>query len=156
HELFEHQADAHPDRTALICADQRLTYGELEKRANQLAGFLRGRGIKRGDCVGLWLPRSLDAYVALVAVLKAGAVYVPLDPDFPAARVSFILSDCHARALLIRESLVQPAGVDARSPVDSGHRSADRNVRAPMPGVGDTAGLESCATGSQPLLFKED
>ena len=77
-----------------------MTYGELERRANQLAGFLRNRGVKRGDCVGLWLPRSLDAYIALLGILKAGAAYVPLDPDYPAARVSFILSDCQARALL--------------------------------------------------------
>jgi len=100
HELFERQADAHPDRTALVCAGQELAYGELERRANQLARFLKGRGVQRGDCVGLWFPRSLEAYVAMLAILKAGAAYVPLDPEYPAARVSFILSDCHARVLL--------------------------------------------------------
>ena len=100
HELFERQADTRPDGIALVCAGQSLTYREVECRANQLAHLLRSRGVRRGDCVGLWLPRSLDAYVTLLAILKAGAAYVPLDPDYPPERVSFILSDCQARALV--------------------------------------------------------
>ena len=95
--MFEQQAEARPDSIALVCGDQRMTYGELERRANQLARFLRSRGVRRGDCVGLWLERSLDAYVALLGILKAGAAYVPLDPDYPAERAGFILSDCQAR-----------------------------------------------------------
>ena len=86
-----------------------MTYGELERRANQLARFLRSRGVRRGDCVGLWVERSMDAYVALLGILKAGAAYVPLDPDYPVERVRFILSDCQARALVTR-----PAGSPVR------------------------------------------
>ena len=100
HELFEQQADACTDKIALACGDERLTYGELERRANQLARFLRSRGVRRGDYVGLWLPRSMDAHIALLAILKAGAAYVPLDPEYPAERVGFILSDCQASALV--------------------------------------------------------
>jgi non-ribosomal peptide synthetase-like protein len=100
HELFEHQADLRPDGVALVCADQRMTYGELERRANQLARFLRSRGVRRGDRVGLWLERSLDVYVALLGILKAGAAYVPLDPEYPPERAGYILSDCEARALV--------------------------------------------------------
>ena len=100
HELFEQQASARPGSLALVCAGQEITYGELDRRANQLARFLRGRGVGRGDCVGLWLPRSIEAIVSLLAVLKAGAAYVPLDPEFPPERVGFILSDCRARALV--------------------------------------------------------
>jgi non-ribosomal peptide synthetase-like protein len=100
HELFEHQANIRPDSVALVCADQRMTYGELERRANQLARFLRSRGVRRGDRVGLWLERSLDVYVALLGILKAGAAYVPLDPDYPPERAGYILSDCEARALV--------------------------------------------------------
>ena len=88
HELFEQQADARPDSIALVCAGQCLTYQELERRANQLARFLRTRGVRRGDCVGLWLPRSLDTCIALLGILKAGAAYVPLDPDYPPAAVN--------------------------------------------------------------------
>ena len=110
HELFARQAEARPDSIALVCAGQRLTYGELERRANQLARFLRSRGVRRGACVGLWLPRSLDAYVALLGILKAGAAYVPLDPECPPARAGFILSDCQARALVTTSQMGAQVG----------------------------------------------
>ena len=87
-----------------------MTYGELERRANQLARFLRNRGVRRGDCIGLGLPRSLDAYVALLGILKAGAAYVPLDPDYPAERAGFILSDCHACVLVTTSELAAKVG----------------------------------------------
>src|SRR6266446_4637130 len=105
HQLFERQAEAHPNHIALVCVGEQLTYGELERRANQFARLLRRRGIGRGECVGLWLPRSLDAYWAVLGILKAGAAYVPLDPDYPAERVRFILSDCQARALVTTSTL---------------------------------------------------
>ena len=110
HELFEQQAESCPDNTALICEDQHMSYGELERRSNQLARFLRSRGVRRGDYVGLWLPRSLDAHVALLAILKAGAAYVPLDPEYPAERVGFILADCQASALISNSKLAMQAG----------------------------------------------
>ena len=91
-----------------------MTYGELERRANQLARFLRSRGVRRGDCVGLWLPRSIDVYVALLGILKAGAAYVPLDPEYPAERVGFILSDCQARALVTTSELAVQVGQASR------------------------------------------
>jgi len=100
HELFERQADARPDATALLCAGARMTYGELERRSNQLARLLRQRGVGRGDYVGLWLPRSMDVLVALLGIMKAGAAYVPLDPEYPAERVAFVLADCKARAVV--------------------------------------------------------
>ena len=110
HELFEHQAELRPDGIAVVCADQRMTYGELERLANQLARFLRSLGVQRGDCVGLWLERSLEAYIALLGILKAGAAYVPLDPDYPAERAGFILSDCHARVLVTTSGFASRAG----------------------------------------------
>jgi non-ribosomal peptide synthetase-like protein len=100
HELFEQKADAHPGNVALICAGGRMTYAELERRANQLARHLRSRGVKRGDCVAMLLPRSLEVCVALLGILKSGAAYVPLDPGIPADRVGFVLADCQARALV--------------------------------------------------------
>lgn len=98
------------EETALICADEQMTYEALDQKANQLARFLRGRGIGRGDCVGLLLPRSSGVCIALLAILKAGAAYVPLDPEYPAERVQFILSDCNARALLTSQSLASKSG----------------------------------------------
>ncbi len=87
-----------------------MSYGELERQSNQLARFLRSRGVRRGDCVGLWLPRSIDALRALLGILKAGAAYVPLDPEYPAERVDFILSDCQARALVTTSDLAIKVG----------------------------------------------
>jgi non-ribosomal peptide synthetase-like protein len=112
--LFEQQAEASADKLALVCGEKQMTYGELERRANQLARFLRSRGVRRGDCVGLWLPRSIDVYVALLGILKAGAAYVPLDPEYPAERVGFILSDCQARALVTTSELAVQVGQASR------------------------------------------
>src|SRR5262245_51617572 len=87
HEIFEAQADARPSKTAVECGDARLSYDELEARANRLAHHLRRLGVGRGVCVAVLLERSLSVYVALFAVLKAGAAYVPLDPDLPEERI---------------------------------------------------------------------
>lgn len=107
HELFEATADLFPGEIALMCGDERMTYGELEQKANQLARHLRRLGAGRGGCVAFLLPRSEDVYVALLAVLKAGAAYVPLDPDYPADRIGFILADCGARAVVTTAALAE-------------------------------------------------
>ena len=109
HELFEHQADSRSDAVALVFGNERMTYAELEKRANQLAYHLRSRGVKRGDCVALLLPRSMEVYIALLGILKAGAAYVPLDAGYPADRVGFVLADCQARALVTTKTLAARA-----------------------------------------------
>lgn len=100
HELFEQQAAIRPDQIAATCAGYELTYAELDRKSNQLARFLRARGVGRGGFVAMLLPRSLDVYVALLAIMKAGAAYVPLDPDYPEDRVSYILADCGVQVLL--------------------------------------------------------
>jgi amino acid adenylation domain-containing protein len=100
HELFEHQADARPARLAVICGGDSLTYGQLEQAANRLARRLRSLGVGPGSLVGLLLPRGVDVYVGLLAILKTGAAYVPIDPDYPTDRVAYILSDSQARALV--------------------------------------------------------
>jgi non-ribosomal peptide synthetase-like protein len=120
HELFEQQTDACPDKIALASGDEQLTYGELERRANQLARFLRSRGVRRGDYVGLWLPRSMDAHIALLAILKTGAAYVPLDPEYPAERVGFILSDCQASALVTTSELGHIVRLSSIPPLPKG------------------------------------
>src|ERR1041384_7824713 len=79
HEIFEAQADARPDAVAVVFGREETTYAELDQRANQLARHLSARGIHRGSLVAMLLPRSTDAYVALLGILKAGAAYVPLD-----------------------------------------------------------------------------
>src|SRR5216684_3189814 len=110
HQFFERQAILASGQTAVVCAGKQMTYGELEKQANQLARFLRGKQIGKGCAVALLLPRSADVYAAMLAVLKTGGAYVPLDPDYPADRISFILSDCGARALVTVSALAQKCG----------------------------------------------
>ncbi len=100
HELFEATVDAHGERIAAEMGDTRLSYRELEARANRIAHLLHERGVGRGTYVGLFLPRSLEVYAALLGILKTGAAYVPLDPEYPATRVSQILQDSGARILV--------------------------------------------------------
>jgi len=107
HEIFEAQADARPDAVAVVFDREETTYADLEQRANRLARYLRARGVRRGSLVALLLPRSADAYAALLGVLKAGAAYVPLDPQYPADRVAFILENCGAKALVTTADLAK-------------------------------------------------
>jgi amino acid adenylation domain-containing protein len=97
---LEHAADTHADRVAVVDGNRSLTYGELDGRANQVARLLLELGVTRGDRVGLYLDKSLESVVAVYGALKAGAVYVPLDPQAPAPRLSYIARDCDLRLLL--------------------------------------------------------
>ena len=99
-EFFEQQASARPTAIAVEHDGQRLTYAELEARANQLAHLLIHRGVGTGDAVGILLDRSAQTYVALLAVLKCGAAFVPIDPSFPTERVKFIAEDAGIALLL--------------------------------------------------------
>ncbi|WP_306279820.1 AMP-binding protein, partial [Streptomyces malaysiensis] len=89
-ELFEAQAGVSAESVAVVCGEESLSYGELNARANRLARLLVGRGVGVEDRVGLVLPRSVDLVVGVLAVLKAGAVYVPVDPGYPADRVAYV------------------------------------------------------------------
>ncbi len=105
HEFFEAQVDARPEAIAIIVEGRRITYAEIEQRANRLARYLYNHGVGRGSLVAILLSRSLDAYVAILGTLKAGAAYLPLDPEYPADRISYILSDSHAETLLTTATL---------------------------------------------------
>ncbi|HEX2569410.1 MAG TPA: amino acid adenylation domain-containing protein [Polyangia bacterium] len=100
HALFEAQAERAPEAVALVCGDASLTYGTLNRRADELARHLRALGVGPEVRVGLLLDRSLELVVSLLAVLKAGGAYVPLDPLYPAERIAFILDDARAPVLL--------------------------------------------------------
>ncbi|MFF4406864.1 Pls/PosA family non-ribosomal peptide synthetase [Streptomyces sp. NPDC001262] len=104
-EFFERTCDRTPEAVAVVCEGTRLTYAQLEARANRLARLLRQRGVREGGTVGILLDRSPQTYVALLAVLKAGAAYVPLDPAFPADRVAFIAADAAVQCLLTAPAL---------------------------------------------------
>lgn len=101
HRLFEIQVAKHPDAIAARHGDQALTYSELDRAANRLAHHIRARvGDSSGTLIAVHVERSLDLLVALLAVLKAGCAYLPLDPKFPAARLQLILEDAHVGGIL--------------------------------------------------------
>ncbi|MGC4094365.1 MAG: amino acid adenylation domain-containing protein [Polyangiaceae bacterium] len=103
HEPFELRADRQPDAVAVEMEGAKLTYRELELRANRLAHALRSRGAEPGVYIGVCLERGLDLVVALLGVAKSGAAYVPLDPQYPKERLSFMLSDAGAPVVVTEQ-----------------------------------------------------
>ncbi|WP_435602549.1 amino acid adenylation domain-containing protein [Streptomyces sp. bgisy130] len=99
-ELFEDQVRRTPDAPALGCGDEQLSYRELNARANRLARLLTERGVGPERIVAVLVPRSVDLVVSLLAVAKTGAAYLPMDTDYPADRVAFMLSDARPACLL--------------------------------------------------------
>ncbi|TCP59047.1 amino acid adenylation domain-containing protein [Tumebacillus sp. BK434] len=93
HALFEQQAERTPGQSAIVFADERVSYRELNERANRLARHLQKIGIGAGQLVGLAMERSVELYVAMIAILKAGGAYVPLDTSYPAERLTYMLAD---------------------------------------------------------------
>lgn len=127
-ELFEKQAAANPDATAVIFGNARLTYGQLNEQANRGARLLIGQGIGSEDIVAIAIGRTTGLPIALLATIKAGAAYLPLDPDLPASRLSSILDDAQPKCVL-----TDAAGFSTLSA--SGHRFA----------VYDIADFAACA-----------
>ncbi len=105
HQLFEQQVQRTPEAVALVFGEETLTYIELDRRANQLAHYLRRLGIGPNDLVGLYMERSIEMVIGMLGVLKAGGAYVPLDTSTPYERLSVILEDLQASAFLTREHL---------------------------------------------------
>jgi amino acid adenylation domain-containing protein/FkbM family methyltransferase len=105
HALFERQAARTPEAVALVYEDVRLTYGELNARANRLAHYLKARGIASDTFVGVCLERSLEMVVSLLGILKAGGAYLPLDPQLPPERLALMLADAAPRLVITVEAL---------------------------------------------------
>ncbi|MGI0485823.1 amino acid adenylation domain-containing protein [Pantanalinema rosaneae CENA516] len=105
HHLFELQVQKTPDAIAVIQGEQQITYRELNQRANQLAHYLQKIGIQPEALVGICVDRSITMMVGLLGILKAGGVYVPLDPGYPTDRLELILTDAQAAVLLTQQSL---------------------------------------------------
>jgi len=125
HRLLEAQVKHSPHRTAVVCHGDTLTYVGLESRANQVARMLRTMGVKRGQRVGLALERGPDMLIALLGILKSGAAYVPLDPAFPAERLSYMAEDANLTVLVARDS----ASTSASWPRDRSLLLADDAAR---------------------------
>ncbi|HEY9644320.1 MAG TPA: amino acid adenylation domain-containing protein, partial [Coleofasciculaceae cyanobacterium] len=138
HHLFESQAAQTPDAIAVVCADEQLTYRALDQRANQLAHYLQQLGVCPDRLVGICVDRSVDTVVAVLAVLKAGGAYLPLDPQYPRDRLSFMLTDAQVSLLITQQSLVNllPIG-DAKVICLETHREtlAQQSQAAPTANV---------------------
>ena len=105
-QLFEAHAAERPQSVALVCEGEQMSYGELNRRSNQLAHFLRELGVGPEVVVGLCMDRSVEMMVGLLGILKAGGAYLPLDPTYPQQRLSFMLSDAAPSILLTKDSLI--------------------------------------------------
>ncbi|HYO67456.1 MAG TPA: amino acid adenylation domain-containing protein, partial [Archangium sp.] len=132
HGLFEAQASRTPDAVAVVFEGSQLTYAQLERRANQLAHALNARGVRPGDRVALCLERSLEMAVAVLAVLEAGAAYVPLDPAYPAERLSFMLEDAGVSLVLTQSSLASSLPTGTRLQVMCVDTEAETLSRQPV------------------------
>ncbi|HVG20854.1 MAG TPA: amino acid adenylation domain-containing protein, partial [Blastocatellia bacterium] len=106
HELFEAQSERDPEATALVFEKERLSYGDLNRRANQLAHHLRSLGVGPEVLVGICVERSIDSIVGILGILKAGGAYLPLDPDYPPERLAFMIEDARTPVILTRQEFV--------------------------------------------------
>jgi amino acid adenylation domain-containing protein len=120
HQLFEQQVERTPDAVALVYQEEQLTYAELNTRANRLAHHLRSLGVGAESLVGILMERSLEMVISLLAVLKAGGAYLPLDPAYPAERLRFMIDDAGVRVLLTKAG--EPERVRAEEMVKVGER----------------------------------
>jgi amino acid adenylation domain-containing protein len=135
HHLFEERAAAHPEALALMYDDDKVSYAQLNRRANQLAHHLLSLGVKPDDRVAICAARGVDMVVGLLGIMKAGAGYVPLDPAYPAERLAFMLGDCAPAALLTQSALAGPLALDGVP-------------RVLLDGAADLALIDACDTAN--------
>src|SRR2546427_6962283 len=146
HELVEEQARIRPEALAAEGGGRRVTYGELDDRAEALAGQLRKRGVQSNSLVGVYLERSIEMLVAILGVWKAGGAYVPIDPEYPAERIRFMLEDTKAVVTLTRKHLARTLPASDR---------AILHVDAPQDSVQGRSGrrLERRPTSPEQLAY---
>ena len=118
HGLFEEQAERTPDQPAVVCAGVQLTYAELNATANRLARTLRDQGVVPETCVGIMADRSLELVVGILAILKSGGAYVPIDPQYPVERIRYMLKDSNIKLVLSQSHLVASMSEDVHTAFD--------------------------------------
>jgi len=111
-QLIEEQSLRCPNSVAVVFGDESISYAELDRRANRIASHLREEGVTSGKLVGVFLERSAEMVIALLAVWKAGGAYVPIDPSYPADRVNVILEDAKPKVLITQQTLIEEVPVE--------------------------------------------
>ncbi|WFU79137.1 amino acid adenylation domain-containing protein [Bradyrhizobium sp. CIAT3101] len=143
--LFERQAAQTPDSVALQLGRDRLTYRELDERSNQLARHLRKLDLQADDLVALCFERSFDLIISMLAVLKAGAGYIPIDPSYPVERIAMILDDACPSVILTWESLAERLGQRSSSSIICVDRDSQSIASLDPSVVNEIASSESLA-----------
>lgn len=134
-ELFDRQVDRTPEGVALIYRNLRHTYSDLRRRADRLAKYLVTRGVGPGVLVGVYLNRSDQMVIGLLAILRAGAAYVPLDPSYPAQRISYVVQDSGIEVVLTETRLLERLPVDSAQVLCIDHVEADQKLELTLPPV---------------------
>ncbi len=144
HELFEEQVKRTPHAIALIHEYKQLSYSELNQRANQLARELRKKGVERGSCVGIMMERSLEMIVGVFGILKSGGAFLPVDPEYPAARIRFLLEDSDTQLVLTHhpvfdrdKRIFENAPVEEIILIDDAREYPAETITATSPGQPD-------------------
>ncbi|MDO4802643.1 MAG: condensation domain-containing protein, partial [Prevotellaceae bacterium] len=146
HESIEYWAKQTPDAVAVIACNETLTYRELNNRANALAAILIEKGVVAGDRVCLLLPRRSWYLIAMFGVMKAGAAYIPCDPEYPSERIKLITEDSHARFVITTKDKMQPFGERALDVEELLNENENENEPTPQP-LPKGKGLKSLPSG---------
>jgi len=140
HDLFVEQAARTPRSTAVTCGQAQISYADLDSKSDRLAALLESEGVVANDFVAICMDRSIDMIVAILGVLKAGAAYVPLDPNYPSGRLQYMLEDCRPKVLLtqgnllecVTQSSITVIPIDGLKTIDShGHRIRASRTSSP-------------------------
>ena len=117
-QLFEEQVEKTPDNIAIVFEDKKITYKELNEKANCLAWYLREQGINRNDIISIMVNRSLELLVSIIGVLKSGACYIPIDPNYPSDRINYMLKNSDSKILLTDQSSYNNIDFDNKIIID--------------------------------------
>ena len=151
-QLLTESAKGRAEHPAVWARGRTLSYGELDQRSNQLAHFFRQRGLKKGDRIGIFFPKAVESLVAMFGALKAGVVYVPLDPNQPSDRISYIIGNCGIRALVTTEErlrILDPAVIPSVEFVVLTHELANGS---PRPNTFPWSALDAFPATHAPVL----
>ncbi|WP_299079923.1 amino acid adenylation domain-containing protein [uncultured Paraglaciecola sp.] len=143
HHLVEHYADQTPDADAVFCLQDSLNYASLNKKSNQLAHCLNKNAVKKGDRVGIYMDKSLEMAIAVYAIFKAGAAYVPLDPSAPASRIAEIIQDCRIDVLISADNKIKRL------------TKVNEQLSKPLTLMGCSQSIENCSSISWAKIHAE-